>query len=88
MRQQALSCICNIIGNCMNRDSGLPYDAYNDGEWSNKGWWFDVLSTAGHSSYICGQAMFYILKAYEFENDLRTIVIPNGLLLLKMFGKS
>jgi hypothetical protein len=71
MRQQALSCICNIIGNCMNRDSGLPYDAYNDGEWSNKGWWFDVLSTAGHSSYICGQAMFYILKAYEFEKRFK-----------------
>ncbi|MGF6354857.1 hypothetical protein ABIE27_002771 [Paenibacillus sp. 4624] len=67
MRQQALSCITNIIENAMNPESGLPYDAYQDGIWSIKGWWFDGMRTPGHSSYLVAQAMFYILKCYDYE---------------------
>jgi hypothetical protein len=74
MRQQALSCMRNIMENSMNPDSGLPYDACNDGKWSNKGWWYDTLPVPGHSSYLCGQAMFYVLKAYEYEKSMANCV--------------
>ena len=67
MRQQALSCITNIIANCLNPSTGLPYEAYNDGKWSINGWWFDGMHTPGHSTYLIGQALFYILKAYDYE---------------------
>ncbi len=71
MRQQALSCIDNIVENSLNPASGLPFDACEDGNWSNNGWWFDSLPAPGHSSYLCGQALFYILKAYEYEKRLK-----------------
>ncbi|MCM3171869.1 hypothetical protein [Paenibacillus sp. MER 99-2] len=71
MRQQALSCITNIMDNAMNPESGFPYDAYQDGVWSIKGWWFDGMRTPGHSSYLVAQAMFYILKCYDYEKRLR-----------------
>jgi hypothetical protein len=70
MRCQAIKSIDYILGNCMNPASGLPYDALNDGEWSTRGWWFDGMHTGGHSSYLTGQALFYILKAYEYEKRL------------------
>ncbi|PKQ90744.1 hypothetical protein CXK86_11920 [Paenibacillus sp. BGI2013] len=73
MRQQALSCITNIIENAMNPESGLPYDAYQDGIWSVKGWWFDGMRTPGHSSYLVAQAMFYILKSYDYEKRIRNV---------------
>lgn len=71
MRQQALCCITNIMENSMNTATGLPYEAYNNGKWSNNGWWFDGMHTPGHSSYLIGQAMFYILRAYEYELKLK-----------------
>lgn len=71
MRQQALSCIANIIEHSLNPDSGLPYDAYHDGKWSINGWWFDGVHTPGHSSYLVGQGLFYILKAYDYEKRLK-----------------
>lgn len=71
MREQALSCIENIIANSLNYATGLPYDACENGKWSNNGWWFDVLPEPGHSAYLCGQALFYILKGYQYEKDIR-----------------
>ncbi|MGN7761320.1 hypothetical protein [Paenibacillus sp. 22594] len=71
MRGQALSCIENIIENSLNPASGLPYEAYQDGKWSIAGWWFDGMRTPGHSAYLCAQAMFYIMKAYEFEKRIK-----------------
>lgn len=70
MRLQALSCIQNILEKSMNPATGLPFDACNEGVWSNHGWWFDGLPVPGHSSYLCGQALFYLLRAYEFEKRL------------------
>ncbi len=67
MRQQALDCITNIIENSLNPANGLPYEAFEDGIWSNQGWWYDGMHVPGHSSYIIGQALYYILKAYEYE---------------------
>ncbi len=74
MREQALDCIENILTHSINPANGLPFDAYTDGRWCNKGWWFDGMSAPGHSSYLCGQALFYILKAYEYEKRLRGCV--------------
>lgn len=71
MRKQALSCITNIVENSLNPASLLPYTAYDDdGKWSNHGWWFDGVHTPGHSSYLIGQALFYIMKAYYYEKKL------------------
>jgi hypothetical protein len=67
MRQQALSCITNIMENSLNPSTGLPYGAFSNGKWSNHGWWFDGMHTPGHSSYLIGQSLFYILKAYDYE---------------------
>lgn len=72
MRNQALTCISNIVEHSLNPLSGLPYEAYSDGKWSNKGWWFDGMHTPGHSSYLIGQAMYYLLKAYEYEKKLNS----------------
>lgn len=71
MRQQALSCMTNMMKNALNPASGLPYETYDNGTWSNKGWWFDGMHTPGHSSYLIGQAMYYILKAYDYEKRLK-----------------
>ena len=66
-KEQALTCIDHIIKTCINKKSGLPYDAYSDnGKWSTRGWWYNGLKTGGHSGYIIGQGLYYILKAYEF----------------------
>lgn len=83
MREQALSCITNIISNSLNPSSSLPYEAYNDGVWSNKGWWFDGMHTAGHSSYLIGQACFYILRAYEYEKKLKGCIHEDWLEYVK-----
>ncbi|WP_160031553.1 hypothetical protein [Paenibacillus sp. An7] len=83
MREQAISCITNIIENSLNPKTGLPYSAYHNGEWSNKGWWFDGMRTPGHSAYLSGQAMFYILKAYEYEKRIKGISHDDWLIFAK-----
>lgn len=83
MRQQALSCITNIIENAMNPESGLPYDAYQDGTWHIKGWWFDGMRTPGHSAYLVAQAMFYILKCYDYELRIRNYRHDDWLIYVK-----
>lgn len=83
MRQQALSCITNIIEHSMNPESGLPYDAYQDGIWSIKGWWFDGMRTPGHSAYLVAQAMFYILKGYDYELRIRNCQHNDWLVYVK-----
>ncbi len=70
IREQALECIDHIVQNSMNPASGLPYESCNDGIWSNQGWWYDRMHTPGHASYLIGQALFYILKAYDYEKRL------------------
>ncbi len=74
-KEQALKCIDNIIKTCINPNSGLPYDAYSDdGKWSVRGWWYNGIKTGGHSGYIVGQGLYYILKAYEFmANEENTV---------------
>lgn len=73
MREQALECIQYMVENSMNGKSGLPFDAFSDGQWTVKGWWGEYLAQSGHSSYLVGQALYYILKAYDYEKRLKGV---------------
>lgn len=70
MTEHALRCIRTITENCMNPASGLPYDAVTDGQWSIRGWWYDGMHMPGHSGYLAGQAVWYVLKAFLAEKEL------------------
>lgn len=83
MRDQAIMCINNIIDNATNPSTGLPFDAYDEGVWSVHGWWFDGMHTSGHTSYLIGQALFYILRAYEYEKTLNGTIHDNWLTYVK-----
>ena len=79
IREQAAECVENIVEHSLNPASGLPYDACEDGVWSTEGWWKDHLHARGHSSYLVGQAVYYILKGYEWEKRLGGRVHTNWL---------
>ncbi|MBT1162036.1 hypothetical protein [Bifidobacterium sp. SO1] len=72
MRGHAIDCIDDIVHHSLNPASGLPYDAVRRGAWSNHGWWFERLPSAGHSSYLDGQAVYYILDCYRNELEFRS----------------
>lgn len=67
MRAQALDCIGHIVAHSINGRSGLPFLSEQDGAWSNRGWWYDIQRTPGHAAYLVGQAVYYVLKAYDWE---------------------
>lgn len=83
MRDQALSFIHELVTNSMNKESGLPYDAIHDGIWSVRGWWYDGMHSGGHSAYLIGQAMYYILKCYLSEREQRGVVHEDWLAFVK-----
>ncbi len=83
MRSQALTCIQNMVDNCMNPKSGLPFEAVSDGKWSVRGWWFDGMHTPGHTGYLVGQAMYYILKAYAYEKEKKQVEHADWLAFVK-----
>ena len=66
-RRQSLSFVENVIRHSFNRKSGLLYDAVEDGKWSVHGWWYNGMHSGGHSAYLNGQAVYYVLKAYLSE---------------------
>ena len=71
-RSQALSCIDNIVQNSLNPASGLPFETWDkENGWSCRGWWYDGMHNGGHSGYLDGQTVYYILKAYEYEKALQ-----------------
>lgn len=74
MRKQALSFISNVLQNSYNSSSHLLYDAVEDGKWSVRGWWYSGMHSGGHSAYLNGQAVYYILKAYLSEKELNNTV--------------
>lgn len=69
MRAQALQCINHIVETSINPKNGLPFTAEVDGVWGNRGWWYDRQPVPGHAAYLVGQALYYILKAYELERE-------------------
>jgi hypothetical protein len=73
-RKQSLDFIDNVIRNSFNPASGLLYDAVENGKWSVYGWWYNGMHSGGHSAYINGQAVYYILKAYISEKNDRNVI--------------
>ena len=73
-RRQSLEFIDNVIRNSFNPDSKLLYDAVEDGKWSVRGWWYNGMHSGGHSAYLNGQAVYYILKAYLSEKKAHNVV--------------
>lgn len=69
MRAQALECVEHIVKHSMNEKAGLPYMAEKEEGWSNKGWWYDGQHVPGHSSYLVGQCVYFVLKAYALERE-------------------
>lgn len=67
MRKQALVVVNHIVNNSINPKSHLPFDAFDENHWYVEGWWDECLSESGHSSYLVGQALYYILLSYEIE---------------------
>jgi len=74
MREQALRCIHTLMEGSVNPASGLPYASLRDSVWSNHGWWFDGMHTPGHAGYLVGQAIWYLLWAYQMENENRASI--------------
>ena len=70
LRDQALQCIGHIVRTSINPRNGLPFTAEVDGSWCNRGWWYDAQPVPGHAAYLVGQAVYLILKAYMFEEQL------------------
>lgn len=69
MRERALACLQRIVDESLNPASGLPYESWEQGRWSINGWWQPLLLHHGHSSYVVGQALYYLLKAYAWEKQ-------------------
>ena len=68
IRATALACIDNIVQNSLDPRCGLPNETWDaENGWSCRGWWFDGMYTGGHSGYLVGQTLYYILKAYRLE---------------------
>ncbi len=70
LRSQALQCIDHIVQTSINPRNGLPFTAEVDGQWGNRGWWYDMQPVPGHAAYLVGQAVYLILKAYRAERQL------------------
>ena len=70
-RTQCLAFLDKILKGAYNKASGLLYDAVDGDRWSVRGWWYDGMHSGGHSGYLNGQAVYYILKAYETEDQTR-----------------
>lgn len=73
-REQSITYIDNMIGTTYNPASGFMYDSTEDGKPSVRGWWYSGMHSGGHSSYLNGQAVYYLLKAYRDEKDTRGVV--------------
>lgn len=79
MLEQSISCIRTLTDNSINPSSGLPYASLQNGVWSNHGWWFDGMRTPGHAGYLVGQAVWYLLLAYQAEREDRGVEHPEWL---------
>lgn len=77
IRMQAIEVINDIVYHSINPKTKIPYCTKIDNKWTNAGWWKEWIESEGqlpaHSSYIVGQALFYILKAYDLERANKKI---------------
>lgn len=73
-RNQSITFINETIKNSINSASGFLYESMTeDKKPTVKGWWYNGMHSGGHSSYLNGQAIYYILKAYRTELEKREI---------------
>ncbi len=68
-RSQSLAFIQQVVEKAYNPASGFLYDAVENGNWSEKGWWYNGMHSGGHSGYLNGQAVYYLLQAYVSEKE-------------------
>jgi len=68
-RLQALAFMQQVVEKAYNPASGFLFDAVENGLWSEKGWWYNGMHSGGHSSYLNGQAVYYLLKSYISEEE-------------------
>lgn len=77
-RAQSLTFIDNTVKNSLNPDSGFLYESTVTADGREKptvrGWWYDGMHSGGHSGYINGQAVYYLLQAYRDEKEKRNAV--------------
>ena len=72
IRAAALACIDNIVQNSLDPRCGLPNETWDaENGWSCRGWWFDGMYTGGHSGYLVGQTLYYILKGLSARSRPR-----------------
>ena len=83
MRRHALTIIQNIVDHSMNEASGIPWTVCDEGQWSNRGWWFDRLPVPGHTGYLVGQTLYSILRAYEAERKQAGVTHDDWLAFVK-----
>lgn len=83
MRLQALDCIDHIVKYSVNEQNDLPYLVEENGQWSNRGWWYDRQPTPGHAAYLVGQSVYLVLKAYEWEKRESGVIHDNWLAFAK-----
>lgn len=86
-RKQALAFMQQIVVKAFNPDSGFLYDAVENGKWTEKGWWYNGMHSGGHSSYLNGQAVYYLLKAYISEKEKGVLHEDFIELCAKVIGK-
>lgn len=80
-RAQSLTLIEDVVQNDRNEASGFLYEVKENGKHTVRGWWYTGMHSGGHSSYINGQAVYYLIKAYENEKKKQHCVHENWLTL-------
>ena len=73
-RRQSVIFVDHLIKTAYNPQSGFLYESEKNGKPSVRGWWYDGMHSGGHSSYLNGQAVYYLLKAYRNEKEKRNVL--------------
>lgn len=73
-RNQSLTFIEDVITKSYNQSSGFLYESMQDGKPTVHGWWYNGMHSGGHSSYLNGQSVYYILKAYLNEKENKNVI--------------
>jgi len=65
------SMISNLAQNAISSKSGMFYENYDlsKNTWNIHGWWCGAMNEIGHSGYVNGQVCYYMLKAYQLEEE-------------------
>lgn len=67
-RTQAITFIDDVVEGYYNSASGFLYESTDEnGKPTVRGWWYNGMHSGGHSGYLNGQAVYYLLKAYVTE---------------------